>query len=67
MRRPPYRTLAVVVIFAVLGGLTAFAHLDAETYRAYLGLLEVLAGAQGIKSALEHAAAAFGKQPEPPK
>jgi len=65
MRKPPYRTLGLLFAFAFMGGAVAFAHLDAETYKAFLDLLKVLAGAQGIKAIGEHVAAALDKKPAP--
>jgi hypothetical protein len=65
MRKPPYRTLFLLIAFALLGGGVAFAQLDPETYRAFLDLLKVLAGAQGLKSIGEHVAAALDRKPPP--
>lgn len=66
MRKPPYRTVFVVLALALMGAAVAFAHLDADTYKAFLDLLKVLGGAQSLKAGAEHFAAALSKKPEPP-
>ena len=64
--KPPYRTLAVLLSLAAFGLAAAFAHLETQTYAAYLDLLKVLGGAQSLKAIGEHLAASLMK-PEPPK
>lgn len=63
-KKPPYRTVFVVLALAAMGGAVAFAHLDNDTYKAFLDLLKVLGGAQSLKAIGEHVATAFVK-PQP--